>query len=69
MPVNTSKLIRSKIEELAVDPFSGNNNVKKLEGREGYRLRVGSWRVIYEIHGKTIVLYVIAIGARGGIYQ
>jgi mRNA interferase RelE/StbE len=68
MPTNIRILILSKIEELAVDPFSANN-VKKLEGRDGYRLRVGNWRVIYEVNGNTIVLYVVAIGARGGVYQ
>ena len=59
----------NKIEELADDPFVANNNIKKLEGREGYRLRIGNWRVIYEIIGETILLYVVAVGPRGGIYQ
>lgn len=68
MPTNIRILILSKIEELAADPFSANN-VKKLEGRDGYRLRVGNWRVIYEVNGNSIVLYVVAIGARGGVYQ
>lgn len=69
MPTNTRRLIIDKLKELAVDPYAVNNNVKKLEGREGYRLRVGSWRVIYGIDGETIVLHVVAIGSRGGIYQ
>jgi len=69
LPANTRGIIIAKIDELAINPFAANNNVKKLQGREGYRLRVGNWRVIYEIHGETIVLFVVALGARGGIYQ
>lgn len=69
LPANSRRLILDKIYELALDPLAPNNNVKKLTGREGYRLRVGNWRVIYEINALTIVLYVVAIGARGGVYQ
>jgi mRNA interferase RelE/StbE len=69
MPATTSRLIQSKIEQLASDPFAQNNNVKKLEGRPGYRLRVGNWRVIYEIQESRIVVYVLAIAPRGGIYK
>ncbi len=69
IPANTAILIQSKIVQLAADPFAQNNNVKKLEGRPGYRLRVGSWRVIYEIQETRIVIYVLAIAPRGGIYR
>jgi mRNA interferase RelE/StbE len=69
MHATTSRLIQSKIELLSADPFAQNNNVKKLEGRPGYRLRVGNWRVIYEIQETRIVIFVLAIAARGGIYK
>lgn len=68
LPRNTADLIRRKVEEVAVDP-SNARNVKALKGRDGYRLRVGDWRVIYEIDAGVIVLIVIDIGPRGGIYD
>lgn len=69
MPRNVSLQVRSKIELLAADPFATNNNVKKLVGREAYRLRVGDWRVIYEIEGGRLVIHVLTVAPRGGVYQ
>lgn len=69
MPRNVSQQIRGKIELLAADPFAANNNVKKLVGREAYRLRVGDWRVIYEIEGGRLVIHVLTVAPRGGAYQ
>lgn len=69
MPRNVSLQIRSKLELLAADPLSANNNVKKLVGREAFRLRVGDWRVICEIEGGRLVIHVLAVAPRGGAYQ
>ena len=69
MPRNVSLQIRGKIELLAADPLLANNNVKKLVGREAYRLRVGDWRVIYEIEGGRLVIHVLTVAPRGGAYQ
>jgi mRNA interferase RelE/StbE len=41
--------------------------VKKLQGRDGYRLRVGDWRVIFDRDG--VVLAILEIGPRGSIYE
>jgi len=69
MPRNVERLVRSKIEALARDPFAPNNNVKALKGRPGFRLRIGDWRVIYELDRGRLVVLVIDIGSRGGIYN
>lgn len=66
MPANTAERIRSKIEAYATDPASQANNVKALQGRPGIRLRVGAWRVIME---DGVVLDVLEIGPRGGVYD
>ena len=69
MPRNTARLIRSKIDGLALDPYAPNNNVKKLVGRPGYRLRVGDWRVIYDLDNGLRILSVERIAPRGGAYE
>ncbi len=67
MPANLSTLIRNKIILYAEDPESLVGQVKKLQGREGYRLRVGKWRVIFDQDGN--ILAVLEIGPRGNVYQ
>lgn len=67
MPANTATNIRNKVDQYARDPTSLANNVKRLTGRTGWRLRVGDWRVIFDDDG--VVLAILAIGPRGGIYD
>jgi mRNA interferase RelE/StbE len=56
--------IDSRLSEFAL---SGKGDVKKLKGRQGSRLRVGDWRVIfYEEDGSIII---VAVGHRREIYD
>jgi mRNA interferase RelE/StbE len=42
---------------------------KKLKGRKGYRIRVGNYRVIYEIFDEVLLIDVIDLGHRKEIYE
>ena len=64
----TAARIFARIKKLAEDPYAPNNNVRKLQGRDGYRLRIGDVRVIYEIYDDILLVDVLDIGYRGGIY-
>ncbi|MDE6622462.1 MAG: type II toxin-antitoxin system RelE/ParE family toxin [Lachnospiraceae bacterium] len=44
-----------------------SGDVLKLQGRSGYRLRVGSFRIIFDKSGN--VLYIIEIDNRGQVYK
>ena len=69
MPCDKADLVTEKIEQLALDPLAYNPQVKKLKGLEGYRLRVGDWRVIYDLVKDELVIHVIRVGIRGNIYK
>ena len=69
MPRNTARLIREKLERLAHDPAAPNPNVKPLADEQAFRVRVGDWRVIYELRHDELVVLVLRIGPRGGIYR
>ena len=64
MPRDVARLIREKLEQVAEDPFASIPNAKKLQGRPGYRLWVGDWRVVYEINADEIVIIVLKIAPR-----
>ncbi len=69
-PADVRRRIRAKIAQLATDPAALAANVKKLKGRDGYRLRVGDWRVIYEWQdGMPVILVILDVGPRGRIYD
>jgi len=64
-----AKRIRAKILALAQNPVAPNNNVKKLTGIEGYRLRVGDWRVVYALKRQILTVVVIRVGHRSEVYK
>ena len=62
-----SRLAR-RINSLAENPFP--QGIKKLAGEDDlYRLRVGDYRVLYQIQGKRLVVLVAGIGHRGDVYR
>jgi mRNA interferase RelE/StbE len=69
MPRNTAQLIREKLDQLAQNPYARNPNMVRLQGRPGYRLRVGDWRIIYEVEDDRLIIFVLRIAPRGGVYR
>lgn len=62
------RLIVEKIKKL--NPSSQNNNIKKLTGCDNlYRLRVGDYRVIYQIRNLELIILVLKIGHRKDVYK
>ena len=52
---------------LRENPFP--SGIKKLKNIDGYRLRVGDYRVLYTVNEKERILEVYAIGHRKDIYR
>jgi mRNA interferase RelE/StbE len=42
---------------------------KKLKGRESFRIRVGNYRIIYEIFENKLIVEVVTLGHRKDIYN
>jgi len=60
--------VRGRIDKQLVRfAETGHGDVKRLKGRDGLRLRVGDWRVIFYEDGDTLV--VAAVGHRREIYD
>jgi mRNA interferase RelE/StbE len=59
--------IKKQIYDLAENPRP--QGYRKLKGRKGYRIRVGDYRVIYEIYDQVLLIEVIDLGHRKDIYD
>ncbi|MEW6220113.1 MAG: type II toxin-antitoxin system RelE/ParE family toxin [Thermodesulfobacteriota bacterium] len=55
------------IRQLAEDPCPPGR--KKLSGRPAWRIRIGQYRVIYEIHDAQLLVLVVTIGHRKEVYR
>jgi mRNA interferase RelE/StbE len=51
------------------DDQSEHLDIKALEGLSGFRLRIGSYRAVYEIDNGRLIVTVFNIGSRGDIYK
>lgn len=60
-------VIKTAIAELADNPRP--NGYIKLKGEEAYRIRVGDYRVIYEISDNIILVTVVSVGHRKDVYK
>lgn len=60
-------LIIQAIVELGEEPRP--IGCKKLKGRAAWRIRVGDYRVIYEIEDDVLVVTVITAGHRRDVYS
>lgn len=55
---------------LAQNPFSELLKVKKLKGAVSlYRIRLGDYRVVYEIRNEQLIVLIIKIGHRREVYR
>ncbi len=56
----------------AIDLLSENPllpKTSKLKGREGHRIRIGDYRIIYSFNSNELTILIIKIGHRRDIYQ
>lgn len=69
LPEKQRILISEVIRFLQLDPDDKRLDVKKLAGRSEYRVRVASWRVIYDRNDYLKIISIEKIGARGDVYK
>ena len=69
LPRNLILRIQKKLEQIASNPYGQYSNVTKLQNQPGYRLRVGDWRIIYDIYDGELIILVLKIGPRGQVYR
>ena len=67
LPKSAIERVRQKIRALAIDPRPPG--CKKLEGRSAWRIRLGDYRILYEVDDRQRVVSVGAIRHRSKAYD
>ncbi|MFG3355835.1 type II toxin-antitoxin system RelE/ParE family toxin [Streptomyces sp. NPDC048001] len=62
--------ILTALTTLGDDPYRQDADVRKLAGPSGlYRLRVGSYRIAYQVNDGELVVLVVTVGHRRDVYR
>ena len=68
LPAQVIHHVVKKVESLASDPRP--SGVRKLVGSEQlYRVRVGSYRIIYEIRDDVLIIVIVRVAHRKDVYR
>jgi mRNA interferase RelE/StbE len=68
LPKQARERVETAIVGLADDPRPRSS--KKLKGLQNtYRIRVGNYRIVYQINDDHLVILVVAVGDRKDIYR
>ena len=68
LPRDVKRRVGDAIDLLAENPR--HSGVIKLQGRQNlYRIRVGDYRVIYEIRDEVLLILVTRVRHRHNVYQ
>ena len=60
--------LKNRIDILAENPFP--RGLKKLSAEEDlYRLRIGDYRIIYQVQGKALLILILKLGHRKNVYR
>jgi mRNA interferase RelE/StbE len=68
LPVKDRKRVDRHILALAAEPRPKGN--KTLKGQKGlYRLRVGNYRVVYQVRDDVFTVLIVKVGHRRDVYR
>lgn len=67
IPLQYQKRIYSVLPILQTNPYAGKKLEGELKGFYGYR--VWPYRIIYKIFKKILLIFIVRVGHRQGIYK
>ena len=66
LPRDLQKRIIAAIERIRIRPES---YITKLVGDNGYKFRVGDYRIILDVDKNKLILFVLKVGHRKNVYD
>ena len=67
LPLQARERVASALRAMEDAPFP--HGVKKLKARDGYRVRVGDYRILFTVNRAARLVRVGAIGHRKDVYR
>ena len=68
LPEDVRRRIEPKIDALADN--ARPHGARKIEGEEtAYRVRVGDYRILYEVHDRPLLILIMNVGHRREVYR
>lgn len=67
LPTDIQLRIARAIDALAQDPFPPSS--KKMRGLDAHRIRIGDYRVVYQVHARQLLVLIIRVGHRREVYR
>ena len=67
IPKEDLRRILRPIDELGANPRP--HGYEKLTGQERYRIRQGSYRIVYSIQDKELIVWIAKVGHRRDVYR
>ena len=68
LPSQARSRVETAIQRLAANPRPPGS-IKMADMKNGWRIRVGTYRVIYEVHDDVLVVVIIRVGHRRDVYR
>jgi mRNA interferase RelE/StbE len=66
----TRNRILDYIKILSENPRNPELDIKIMQGLEDrFRLRVGSYRIVYSVLNDQLIIVIIKVGSRGDVYK
>jgi mRNA interferase RelE/StbE len=67
VPTKDRRRLVARLRALSIDPRP--SGCEKLSGHDLYRIRQGGDRLLYSIEDQALIILVIKVGHRGGVYR
>ncbi|MGH3545444.1 MAG: type II toxin-antitoxin system RelE family toxin [Mycobacteriales bacterium] len=68
LPRAARQRMDAAVSALATDPHPSAAE-RLINGETGWRLRVGDWRVLYDVYDDRLVVEVVRVTPRGDAYK
>ena len=65
--VGTRRMLIEQIDRLAADPYVGTALKGELAGVR--RVRVGAYRIVFEVRNHELLVLAVRVGHRGSVYR